>query len=484
MKKTILLRILYVFIALVLVLAIPLTMVIAGFCTPAQFNETYYGELASMFAKLRDTKGKKIVLIGNSSVAFGVRSDLLQNEFPDYTVVNFGLYGVLGTKMMLDLSKVNISDGDIIVVLPEPVEQTSSLYFSAKEAWRAIDSDFSILKYIAKENSQAMVGGFTDYVKEKLTYVRSGKKAEGSGAYSKAAFADENGKDVGYMTYNREYNIMAGGYDPTQIMKADSFFIGSEFIEYLNAYNDYAQNKGATVFYGFCPLNGLAVEEGITQSANDFYKQLSSKLEFEVIGHPLKYILDYHWFYDNNVHMNSAGMYVYTDLLAEDLKLQLGITEKNDIVIPEMPEIPVSETDSGENVDAEMFTYEIVSSVTGDFIRLTGLTAEGKNQTSLTLPTDYDGIPVREFLPDVFADNTVISKIVLTKNISGIYDDSFKGATRLSELVFRHDTVLGLNVGVDFLNGADNCLIYLKKGVSAVDCAGGWERYQSRIRYY
>ena len=138
----------------------------------------------------------------------------------------------------------------------------------------------------------------------------------------------------------------------------------------------------------------------------------------------------------------------------------------------------------GDNADADKFTYEILENATGKYVRLTGLTEEGKKAVELTLPSDYDGIPVRTFAVGVFAGNETISKVVLPSTISTIYDGSFEGAKRLNALVFEHDSVLAINMGQDFLKGADNCYIYVKTGVSTVDCAGGWARYSERIRYY
>ena len=54
------------------------------------------------------TNNKKIVFIGDSAMPFGLRSDLIEEEIPDYKVVNFGLYGSIGTKFMVDLSKSNV----------------------------------------------------------------------------------------------------------------------------------------------------------------------------------------------------------------------------------------------------------------------------------------------------------------------------------------------------------------------------------------
>ena len=61
-------------------------------------------------------EGKKIVIVGGSSVAFGFDSQKIEQAFPGYKVVNFGLYADLGTKVMLDLSEDHISEGDIVIV--------------------------------------------------------------------------------------------------------------------------------------------------------------------------------------------------------------------------------------------------------------------------------------------------------------------------------------------------------------------------------
>ena len=480
MKK----RLITIVTVVALILILPITAVLTGFCLPAQFNETYYGEYKYMFERLKNTQGKKIVLVGNSALAFGVRTDLLDEEFPDYTVVNFGLYGALGTKFMLDTSKVNVSSGDVVIIMPELVEQSTSLYFSASDAWRAADGDYSVLGYIAESDRSYMVGAFAGYVGEKFNAATGRKKPATDGVYAANSFKDEEGNEVGYMTYSRPYNVMSGGYDPTNAVRFGAAAVDARFIKYLNEYAAYAKKKGAGVYFGFTPVNTLAVgEESVESVSDETYAFLSANLDFPIVGHPEKYFLDYEWFYDNNFHMNSAGALVYTDLLAEDIKFALGVDTPNKIELPDKPEIPVNVV-YGENADADCFTYEKREGATGGYIFITGLTEVGKTRTSLTIPTDYDGVPVTGFAADVFAGNTTISIITLTENVGTIYDNSFYGATRLKRLYFRHDSVLGINMGEDFLSGADDCDIYLKNGVSAVDCAGGWARYEGRIKHY
>ena len=117
-------------------LAVPLSIVSVGLISTPQFDETYYGELPHMFNRLKKAKEGKVIIVGNSAVAFASNADLIKQEL-DKEVVTFGLYGAIGTKAMMDLSKVGIKKGDTVILSPEISEQGLSLYFSSENMWMA-----------------------------------------------------------------------------------------------------------------------------------------------------------------------------------------------------------------------------------------------------------------------------------------------------------------------------------------------------------
>ncbi len=473
-------RVIFIAAAIVLLLIIPGVMVSAGLILQNPYSETYYGELPAMYDRLAGTEGKKVVLIGNSGVAFGVRSDLLEKELDGYKVVNFGLYGAIGTKTMLDLSEELINEGDIVIIIPELYEQTASLYFSSKDVYRAVAGRADMIRKLIGKNREAMVAGYIPSVAERYSYQGASEKEPN--VYFRASFLDPSGKEAGYMTYERPYNIMLGGYDPVNLPMIDPCVYGAGFIDYLNEYAKAMQEKGAKVLYGFTGMNELATDIRTPEKADALFDYLREKRCFDIMSNPVKYVLDYRWFYDNNVHLNSAGAYKYTALLAEDIKMYLGMDTRCDIEVPQIPEIPVPTVYAGDNRDAGCFLWDKYADASGDYIMLTGLTEEGKTAAELIIPSDYDGVPVRSFSADVFAGNSTVSRLILSPNVTTIYDYSFDGAERLTELIFMHDNVLRLKIGYHFLDGADNCYIYVKPNVSLSDCAGGWERYQSRVR--
>lgn len=124
-------------------IAIPLLLTVWGFALPAQYSNTFVGELPAKRALLAAESDKpRLILVGGSAAAFGVDSALLARELPDYQPVNFGLYAALGTRVMLDLSIKELRPGDLVVVMPEQQRQALSDTVGADAFWQAVDGDF------------------------------------------------------------------------------------------------------------------------------------------------------------------------------------------------------------------------------------------------------------------------------------------------------------------------------------------------------
>ena len=191
------------FICILLCILIPVATVVSlGFLLPSQFDMTFLRQLSPKVERLNSVDERKIVSIGGSSVPFGVDSKLME-EALGMPVVNFGLYATLGTKMMLDLSKGAIKEGDIIVIAPETDAQTYSLYFNSEAAWQACESDFSMLFKISGDNATAMLGGFCKYTVQKTKYIFAKEHLNPEGVYNKASF-----DEFGNIVYERLYKQM------------------------------------------------------------------------------------------------------------------------------------------------------------------------------------------------------------------------------------------------------------------------------------
>lgn len=317
--------------ALAVILAEQVFFLICGFGLPVQFGDTFMGELKSKYERLKETSGKRIVLVGGSGVAFDCDSALMDDFFPSYEIVNFGMYAGLGTKAVMDLSENYIHEGDIVILSPEQSEQTFSDYFNGEYMWQAADGAFGMLRDLKSENFEAMLGNFPRFALEKLNYVMKGQKPQTDSIYQKKAFNTYG--DIELDTCRE--NILPNGYDVNQKVRFTEDVVQPEFMDYMNDWAKRLEKKGAVVWYRYCPVNKLSVEDMDDLAAYDVF--LRQKLDFPVIGNPENSLMEAEWFFDTNFHLNQPGKEVNTVQLIRDMKAMLGDDRAVTVELPEKP---------------------------------------------------------------------------------------------------------------------------------------------------
>lgn len=317
--------------ALAVILAEQVFFLICGFGLPVQFGDTFMGELKSKYERLKETSGKRIVLVGGSGVAFDCDSALMDDFFPSYEIVNFGMYAGLGTKAVMDLSENYIHEGDIVILSPEQSEQTFSDYFNGEYMWQAADGAFGMLRDLKSENFEAMLGNFPRFALEKLNYVMKGQKPQTDSIYQKKSFNTYG--DIELDTCRE--NILPNGYDVNQKVRFTEDVVQPEFMDHMNDWAKRLEKKGAVVWYRYCPVNKLSVEDMDDLAAYDVF--LRQKLDFPVIGNPENSLMEAEWFFDTNFHLNQPGKEVNTVQLIRDMKAMLGDDRAVTVELPEKP---------------------------------------------------------------------------------------------------------------------------------------------------
>ncbi len=209
---------------------LPLGLLLCGaFVYPAQYSESYLGELPAKVRRLDSAGEGKVVVIGGSSVAFGLDSGLL-SELLERPVVNFGLYATLGTEVMIELAARSVKSGDIIVIAPETDRQTMSDYFGAEAVLQAFDGEAGMLFRLPVRYTARLAGAFYPYAAGKLA-AGSGYSHPASGIYGAASF-----NEYGDICAPRPYNVMAGGVDGTRTVTltpdivSEDFYLVSQFV--------------------------------------------------------------------------------------------------------------------------------------------------------------------------------------------------------------------------------------------------------------
>ena len=433
----------------VVLLAYPLTIGINAFVLPSVYEDTFLGEMKEKIKLLKETDGKRIILIGGSSVPFGVKSSLIEENIANYKVINFGMYASLGSNVMLDFAKARINQDDIVIFMPEQNVQTLSMYYNGKALWQALDGDFSSFWLLNHDTRQRMYGDLYSFSQEKFKFTFQNKLDLGDTIYQKSSFEKHGDIKEGLANYN----IMYDQVDPTMNITFDENF-DDTFLSYVNDFASYVRTKGAHMYYRFAPMNKKAIEDEST--LDHYFEVLQDKLELDILGNPHDAILDSEWFYDTNFHLNDAGRIMNTKQLIKDIKLTLDDTSRTEIEDPEKPVIPEDEnTKDGDNSDVDCFTYEEKE----DYYIITSLLNEKED---IVVPYRYNGKKVIAFSADVFASHKRIKTIRIQDNIRYLYDYSFNGCSALERIYLDNLNPSSINVSGNLLDGC-NADIYVPK---------------------
>lgn len=273
---------------------------------PAQFSEDYTAAVADKLRRLESIREPKIVLVGDSSLAFGVDSALLEEAF-GMPVVNLGLHGGLDYQFHYNMAKRNIGEGDLVILAN--LTYGEGLIGDASLAWITIENGRDLWKLIPPENIPDMLVAFPGYVMDTVEAVLENRRESVFGVYSRAAF-NEYG-DVGLYRES-----LSQTFADTEIALPK---LTEEGIRRVNAFAAFCEERGAV-----CLMSGYPIAFGeYSPSAEEyraFQQTLEEKLEFEMISDFENYFFDYSLFFDTQFHLSTEGARIRTQKLIDDIR--------------------------------------------------------------------------------------------------------------------------------------------------------------------
>ena len=103
--------------ALILLVALMMLGVVAfhRYVIGSQYKYNYQAAIVDKIQRLESIDEPKIILVGNSNLAFGINSEIIQ-EKTGMPVVNLGLHASLGNKFHENIVKNHIGEGDVVVL--------------------------------------------------------------------------------------------------------------------------------------------------------------------------------------------------------------------------------------------------------------------------------------------------------------------------------------------------------------------------------
>ncbi|MEZ4801577.1 MAG: hypothetical protein R2797_02310 [Gelidibacter sp.] len=285
-----------------------------------QYKTSYLAAISKKYKKLESVKSNKIVIIGGSNGAFGIDSDLMENEL-QMPVVNMALHGDIGIKYNLDFVKNNLKKGDILILTPEFNTLT-------RERWYGLKGD--IIPTVITYTPSKLYIFLSDYKffstaingimrSVKATWLESPfpKTADRYTVYDSRAFESDNIKD----------EFLNDIYKKDFVKEPVKFKKESLALDQLKAYEDYFKEKGVKLYIN--PPAAL-IDKFVVNDVEKFMDSLSTYTNIPLLGNGKSYLYEKVNFLNTEYHLNNKGRKTRTQQLIKDIK-------KNNL-IPSSPE--------------------------------------------------------------------------------------------------------------------------------------------------
>lgn len=294
-----------------LILFIAALFVLMFQCVMPQYTALYNAAIIDKYGRLNSIDRPKIILVGDSNVAFGFYSEMIEEAF-NMPVVNFGLHGSLGQVFHSNVIRGCIREGDIIVIAP------AGYHYSADSidcvmAWSTIENHYKLWRGIPVNCYHKMLLAFPTYLKRamELFLTNSGNRIDDS-PWGRVDF-----NEYGDYSHPRPKCVITDG-NYSQFFSSENLDEGLRM--YWNDYNEYVLSKGATLYMSAPPI----LDETLDVDLVSLQDQLDKELDFPMISRLEDYIYPLEYFYDTGFHMNDHGRELRTQQLIDDLSAVLN----------------------------------------------------------------------------------------------------------------------------------------------------------------
>jgi len=277
-----------------------------------QYTENFAASWGDKMDLLAETEGPRLLLVGDSNVAYGIDSTLLEEE-TGLAVINMGLHGGLCQAWYIDMIRGDIHAGDIIVLLPERYDSENAYEnISPPLSWIATEGRPDLRVRVKpgfwKEQAAAFPTYLNGAVRRFLT--NSGNENEAwNGSYARQWF-DAHGDNV----YPRPDSWL-------NLAEPYAYFQSGPLSPAMAAYwNDFAAEcaeKGATLLMGVPPVCEPLIGDTDLDAVQ---KSLEEGLDFPVISKLSDYRYGQALFYDTGMHLTDTGRDLRTRQLLIDLR--------------------------------------------------------------------------------------------------------------------------------------------------------------------
>ncbi len=273
-----------------------------------QYSGNYQAAMLDKVEKLKSTPGERIILIGNSNLAFGLSCEQIEQAIGK-PVINMGLHGGTGNCFNERAALLDVHEGDLYVICHTNYDDTDEIK-NPLLAWITIENHLELYSLIRPQDWPDMIKAYPTYLSKCLQFWRMGDgNEETNDAYRRSAF-NERGDNF----YPRPESLGDIDYSSVYI-----HHINEASANRLNELYRKLKEKGADMVIAGYPI---PMYENVpsAQEYDALTQELNDALDAPVISNLRDYRYDTSYFYDTYAHLTDMGVYVRTNQLIQDLQ--------------------------------------------------------------------------------------------------------------------------------------------------------------------
>ena len=257
---------------------------------------------------MQNADKRKLIFFAGCSMFYGLDSQMVAEEYPDYTVLDMGVVGGTNASFQFDCMLPFIREGDVFVHAPE---QASSYQLMANLACEnrvfiATEGNFDLLTLTDMAKMEGAFDCFSAF--------NSNRRKLEPRSYDDAFSFNEYGDNTSNRPNVRNDKQLTENYGVY-----DGYVTETSLNVLCNLY-DQIEEKGGTVYFSYAPINELCVVE---ENAIAFTEKIENGLKergYTVISDLRDYVMPAKYFYDTDYHLTNEGAQIRTNKLISDLK--------------------------------------------------------------------------------------------------------------------------------------------------------------------
>lgn len=275
-----------------------------------EYEHNFTASLIDKMNRLESIKEPKIVLIGNSNLAYGMNSQKIEERF-GMPVVNMGFNQPVNNAFHEEMAKVNVTPGDIYIICHTGYSDTDEID-DPVVAWGAIEDHLDLWQLLRVKDIYPMLKAYPIYLKGAI---RNWSNGSGNVKFYDTPYSREAFNVYGDVEYHRENKLSK---DEVREVVPE---INQICTDRINSLNRYLEERGAKLVIAGYPITvdgepSAQFREQISQ----FGQELERQCECEVISDFEDYFFDYKYCYDMGYHLTSEGADLRTEQLIRDLE--------------------------------------------------------------------------------------------------------------------------------------------------------------------